>query len=454
METSLRSRVSIAMWAMVAISIVATMLITSKLLINSYHESTRQQIESATTSLITLGITDFSELEDFEEMNRFVESTLQMDRMDKIIRIYDRNKNLIFSTAGSDYDTLPNKLSGSFDKPRFMTIAGERRNYESLVMPYKGGGQKTFYLQVAIPLLEYSKILDNLWTRGFLILVFLLCASLIIAHVLSKKLLTPVEAISNHLRNMDPTAVESWKPFEIDPRGRYLQAIVDGINNLARRTKSAMFNLRNMSQYIAHELRTPLTVLRGEAEVALLKKDLTIDDCKSTIRSSLEEIHKMEVTVDTVMQINGTSKKNYALKFATCDLNKWVGEHIGYWEKVIGRPISFNSFQGDGSAKIDTNLLFHLIDNLIRNVKKHTPQDSKCSLTLANRDGTSSLSIEDEGPGMSDEMLATLNNAQFSTEAHCGVGLSLCLRIAELCGFKLQFRNRHAGGLHVEIGQL
>ena len=101
-------------------------------------------------------------------------------------------------------------------------------------------------------------------------------------------------------------------------------------------------------------------------------------------------------------------------------------------------------------AKIDRQLLFQLVDNLVRNVRDHTPASTRCFLELVKRGEGVFLIIADAGPGLPAPMLESLNRGAVDEVA--GVGLHLCQRIAETCGQQLTFAPRPGGGLQVEIG--
>ncbi|HUX52438.1 MAG TPA: HAMP domain-containing sensor histidine kinase [Spirochaetia bacterium] len=53
----------------------------------------------------------------------------------------------------------------------------------------------------------------------------------------------------------------------------------------------------------AHDLRTPLAVMRTEAEVALRGDDLSTEEARGVIESSLEEIGRMSIMVEQMMSL-------------------------------------------------------------------------------------------------------------------------------------------------------
>ncbi|MFH0799280.1 MAG: histidine kinase dimerization/phospho-acceptor domain-containing protein [Pseudomonadota bacterium] len=452
MKSSLRSKISVAMWVMTAVSTIASATLTGALLVSSHRESVRQQLQATATSLLTLGISHYSELEEFSDLNRFVEDALQMDRVDKIIRIYNSSRKLLFTTAGADYDKLPNVLHKPIEKPAFIEMEGERRRYESLVMPYESEGNgKTYYLQVVIPLPAYSDIVENLWWQSLLLVSLLIGISVVLSRWLSGRLLKPVGIVAEHLQRMDPVKIEDWRPLELGKQGRYLSAIIDGINLLGERTQTAILKLRKMSRYVAHEMRTPLTILRGEAETALMREGAGGEDYKKVLQSSLEEIQRMSEIVDTVLRVGENAGVAPFFNPEQIDLARWVEENRASWERTLDRPILFEGPHAERvEARADPRLLYRMVDNLIRNVRDHAPAESRCIISLMQGRSGTVFAISDDGPGLADTVLLSLNK-EGSSSAAAGVGLNLCLRIAEASGVRLIFSNRPEGGLKVEM---
>lgn len=452
MKSTLQSKIAVAMWVMTAVSTLAAAILTGGLLVTSHREATRQQLQATATSLVSLGITHFSELKDFEELNRFVEDALQMDRIDKIIRVYDGSKRLIFTTAGADYDLLPEKLANDTKKPIFLTVEGKQRRYESIVMPYEGvGSRKTFYLQVVIPLPKYFEVLGYLWWQSILMIGFLIGISVILSHLLSKRLLRPVETIAKHLREMDPAKIEEWRSMELDAKGRYLKAIADGINLLAERTRASIMQLKKMSRYVAHEMRTPLTILQGEAETILMRENAATADYERVLKSSLEEIQRMSEIVNTVLRVGEDTQVAPFHQPVSFDLKKWLQKHARDFERSLERKLEIDvSMPGPADVVTDPKLLHRLVDNLVRNVRNHTPLQSMCRISVVSVNNQLKIVVEDSGPGLPCATIDSLSEDGRLADA-AGVGLNLCYRIAEISGLRIHFSNRPSGGLKVEV---
>lgn len=435
------------MWLMTAASTLAAMLLTGALLVRSHRESIRRQLESTASALISLGIDNFGDLENIDELSRFIEGASGLERVDQIVRIYTNSGLLAFSTARRGYDRLPDRLPGTFAKPSFLAMEGLKRNYESLVIPYSTfGRRRPFFLQILIPLPSYAEILKNLWWQGLLLLGALTGLALVLSRRLSGRLLRPVDAIALHLEGMDPTRVEDWKPLAIEEAGPYLEAIVRRINVLSERTRAAVLQIRKVGRYVAHELRTPLTILQGEAETALANAGAGREDYRGVLKSSLEEIQRMSEIVATVLQTGEWERTDVAAEPVVTNLADWIQERLPRWERTLGGPIEADLTATDPmKVRFDPRLADPLVDNLVRNVRKHAP-GSPCRITVAGP----KIILSDDGPGLPAPLLEALNAGRPVVEV-TGVGLNLCQKIASLCGLRLTFANRRGGGLDAEI---
>ena len=435
------------MWIMTAASTLAAMLLTGALLVRSHRESIRRQLESTASALISLGIDDFEDLENIDELSRFIENASGLERVDQVVRIYTSTGRIAFSTARRGYDLLPDVLPEPFAKPSFLAMQGQKRDYESLVIPYSTFGRKRpFFLQILIPLPSYAEILKNLWWQGLLLLGVLTGLTLVLSRRLSRRLLRPVDEISLHLESMDPTHVEDWKPLTLEDAGPYLETIMRRVNALSERTRAAVLQIRKMGRYVAHELRTPLTILQGEAETALVNTAAGREDYRDVLKSSLEEIQRMSEIVATVLQTGEWERADVATEPMATDLSAWVQATVPRWEKTLGGPIQVALPPAGGPVvRFDPKFADHLIDNLVRNVRKHAPR-SPCRLTV---DGPK-LVLSDDGPGLAAPLLDSLDRGLPVLEV-AGVGLNLCQKIANLCGLHLTFTNRPGGGLDAAI---
>jgi signal transduction histidine kinase len=167
------------------------------------------------------------------------------------------------------------------------------------------------------------------------------------------------------------------------------------------------------------------------------------------LKSSLEEIQRMSEIVATVLQAGEWERTDASIHPVDLDLAGWVEETLPRWEKTLGRPIEAALPSSGPVVKTDPRLIDHLVDNLVRNVRKHAPA-SACRLRIADSGEGARIVLSDDGPGMPSSLLDPLNRGKPVLEV-AGVGLNLCQKIAKIAGLRLRFSNRPGGGVDAEI---
>jgi signal transduction histidine kinase len=108
-------------------------------------------------------------------------------------------------------------------------------------------------------------------------------------------------------------------------------------------------------------------------------------------------------------------------------------------------------------VKLNGEDLTRVLVNLVKNAAEAMPGGGKIQLRLAERSngapGSLSLSVDDNGPGISPKSLENIFAAGFSTQAatHRGLGLSISRSIIEAAGGQIHAENRVPTGARFAI---
>ena len=90
-----------------------------------------------------------------------------------------------------------------------------------------------------------------------------------------------------------------------------------------------------------------------------------------------------------------------------------------------------------------------MVDNLLVNASRHTPEGSRLWVRVLPEDGGVLVAVEDEGPGVPDEIKQDIFEPFRKGDpgsAGSGIGLSLVSRFAELHGGRAWVQDRPGGG--------
>lgn len=442
---SLREKIALNMWFLAALCALLSSLFTSLMLAESYRDSVEQQLQGTATNLISLGITNYHGLQKFATLDVFVEEALQLEKINQIILVFTRKGKLMFSSP----DKTEPGFSTAFvptDKPTFKTEKIGKKKFRVLTTPYTAKNGKEYFLQIALPYPSFPAIFRSASLGTGLLFFVLSLFAFGIATLVSRRIIEPLVQIADYLRRLNPVETKEWSPLIMTDKDKHLNAIVSGINSLSRRVKGSLYSLSRISRYLAHELRNPLTILRGEAESALTHQDADGMVYRAALKSSMEEIDRMDNVVETVSSL--FKKERAAYRPAPCNLGVWLDDNIGAFEKSLEGKIEWDKPSEKILADLDPDLLFRLLDNLVRNVRDHAGYNPTCRIALQQMGNKREITVADNGPGMNAALIEALNSGNPNDE-RVGIGLSLCLEIASICHFELTFANRHSGGLLV-----
>ena len=106
-------------------------------------------------------------------------------------------------------------------------------------------------------------------------------------------------------------------------------------------------------------------------------------------------------------------------------------------------------------VEVDPTMIERVIENLLVNAARHTPLGTPVRVSVRERTDGVELVVEDEGPGIPDDLKLILfesfRQGPDSNGGGVGIGLSLVKRFAELHGGTARVEDRPGGGARFVI---
>ncbi len=200
---------------------------------------------------------------------------------------------------------------------------------------------------------------------------------------------------------------------------------------------------REMLEFLSHDMRTPQVAIIGLA--GRLGKDAQAEDIADRIRTQATRTLKLS---DDFVQLARMDESDPELE--DCDLVAAVEEADDRaYSAARARGIAIISdLPGDPLyADADPSLIARLLDNLIGNAIKFSPQGSTVSIALQQAlRGKVELIVSDEGPGLPperrDNPFGRFGAHEGKAGPSVGLGLALVKRVVE----------KHGGAIRVETG--
>ncbi|WP_028635331.1 ATP-binding protein [Pseudomonas parafulva] len=192
---------------------------------------------------------------------------------------------------------------------------------------------------------------------------------------------------------------------------------------------------------VSHDLRTPLTRMRLRLE------RMPDDEHRQRLRQNIAQMD------DMIGQVLDYLRAGEQLNLQHVDIDRLVARQCAELA-TVEEPLPVHGQVG--SVKVDALLLQRCLQNLLVNALRYA---NGVSVTLERVGSRVVIQVDDRGPGIAPELLATITEPFVRGEGSrnqgsggYGLGMSIAQRIANSHGGELTVVNREGGGLRVSIG--
>jgi PAS domain S-box-containing protein len=231
-----------------------------------------------------------------------------------------------------------------------------------------------------------------------------------------------------------------------------------GIEQEASARLRALDDMKNtFLQAVSHDLRTPLAAVLGSA-LTLDREDIDLSDveAKDLIHRMALNAQKLQRLINDLLDLDRLSRGLLEPNRTEHDVTALIRLVVESSALLADRNISVEG--GPVFARIDGPKVERIVENLLVNAARHTPEGSQTWVRLAPEEGGGVLiSVEDDGPGVRPELRQAIFGAFErgpSSSAHApgsGVGLTLVARFAELHGGRAWVEERVGGGASFNV---
>jgi signal transduction histidine kinase len=210
---------------------------------------------------------------------------------------------------------------------------------------------------------------------------------------------------------------------------------------------------RLKSQFLSnvnHELRTPLTNVIAYVD-CLLDRRNEQEHVQDFLKVVMEEALKLQGLLENLLAFSAVTQDKLKLDLVTGDvavpLERYCGERLPGVSKGL-RELVFTPELDLPHARFDEKRLLQIVDALIDNAVKFTPEGSRVELRVSHAfEGDKTwvrIDVIDDGPGISKERLPALfdsfrqaDGSSTRTVGGMGMGLAFARELAAAMGGRL-----------------
>jgi two-component system OmpR family sensor kinase len=349
---------------------------------------------------------------------------------------------------------LPEVTSaGRNEDPRTtVTVSSAGVRYRVSTWKIPGG-----YLTLALPLSEFDSTLQRLLLIELAVTALALAAGLGLARSLVQVGLKPLDDIgrtAGAIAAGDLTQRVGLEDdrTEIGRLGRALNTMLGQIELAFAERKASEDRLRRFVADASHELRTPLTSIRAYAELFERGANRRPKDLGRLLEGIETEAVRMGVLVDDLLLL-ARLDQGRPLEQSTVDLGAVAGDAVDAARAIDDtRPLRLE-VTGSVEVQGDRLRLRQVLDNLLANVRAHTPAGTAATVAVRAEGAKAQVSVSDDGPGLSPEQQAKVFERFYRADPSrardaggSGLGLAIVAAIADAHGGRAGVKPSAVGG--------
>ncbi len=197
----------------------------------------------------------------------------------------------------------------------------------------------------------------------------------------------------------------------------------------------------------SHELKTPVTTIKAYGQIAeSLLEQKGDNETLGIIKKMGTQVNKLTTLIEELLDITKIQNGKFIYKETLFDFNTLTIDVVEDMQKTTKQTIKFTSGK-DAIVFGDKDKVSQVLNNLISNALKYSPQANEIILTSDVIDNKVQLSVQDFGIGISAknqqkvfEQFYRVTEDQQSTFPGMGIGLFICDEIIK----------RHKGKIWIE----
>jgi len=205
---------------------------------------------------------------------------------------------------------------------------------------------------------------------------------------------------------------------------------------------------RELVSNVSHDLRTPLASMHGYVETLLLKNH-TLSEQERLRYLEITRKHSLRLgrligDLFELSKLDSASIQPSLERFSLAELLQDVTQEFELEAEKKGVLIEVNASNEASMVHADIGLMQRVLENLLRNAVRYTPEGGTISISLDKKPGCVAVSVADTGCGIAEHELERIFDRFYRSEQgeeersnSAGLGLAIVKRILDLHGSRI-----------------
>jgi signal transduction histidine kinase len=191
---------------------------------------------------------------------------------------------------------------------------------------------------------------------------------------------------------------------------------------------------RELVSHISHDLRTPLTTMQGYLETLLLKDaELAPETRRKYVETAIEHCERLNKLVSGLFELAKLEARDRPVHREPFRLDELIQDVVQKFRlRAEEKGVSIHTDAGHELPFVhaDIALIERVIENLLDNALRYTPEDGSVSVLLHRREDAVSVCVSDTGAGIPRDELPGIfdgfhqrDSGRTDSSGHAGLGL-------------------------------
>jgi two-component system OmpR family sensor kinase len=344
------------------------------------------------------------------------------------------------------------------------------------VHPIVRGDERLGYLYVVLGGKHFDSVLamfsgSYVWRLTSLVMFATLAMALLLGLWLVFRYTRPLSELQDAVRRVGQAGFAEPRQGALDtvhPQTREvaslktdIEGLIDKLGEQYTALDSADRSRRELVANVSHDLRTPLASIQGYLETLLLKDAvLTADERLEFLHVAHRHSRRLSHLVTELFELAQLDSGSVKLQAENFSLTELLQDVVHEFElQARERSITLRLDGTDVQVHADIGLIQRVLENLVFNALRFTPDNGEICLKLEQRADQVEVAVIDNGCGIAAADLAQIfdRHYQVSSAADAaidsaveadgsGLGLAIVKRILELHNSNIEVQSELAKG--------
>lgn len=288
---------------------------------------------------------------------------------------------------------------------------------------------------------------------GSLFLFIVAALSLWAARASKRRIFTPLAETARGVARFPTDPATRLPVFGV----KEIQSIAHEFNRMADQLAENRQRQLAFLAGVAHDLRNPLTAIRSRLELLHMRMPAP-EAMPQTIEMLRRQVDRLNGMVQDLLDANRIEAGQLDVRLSWTDLQPLIHESLELF-KPSAPHLNFDFAHPPHSVMVycDAPRIVQVLNNLISNAVKFSPNGGTVKITLTETVGEIRLSIADQGVGIRAEEISHIFESFYRSPSvkggisGVGLGLSITKKIIEAHGGTIAVESQYGTGTRFDI---